>query len=135
MGSRNGTHGIWRHKNINKQIILTALSEAHKINFMKKSIFIAIVLLLSLAVSAQDKKKIVEITFKTSITCDNCVNTIMSSLPLEKGIKDVKCDLGTREVKVSFRNDKTDKDKIKRSLEKLGYLAEEVKKNDKRKKE
>lgn len=59
----------------------------------------------------------------------------MSSLPLEKGVKDVKCDLKTKEVKVSFRNDKTDKEKIKRSLEKLGYLAEEVKEKDKIKKE
>ncbi len=102
---------------------------------MKKSIFIAIVLLVSLGVSAQDKKKIVDITFKTSITCDNCVNTIMGSLPLEKGIKDVKCNLETKEVKVSFRNDKTDKEKIKRSLEKLGYVAEEVKEKEKTKKE
>jgi copper chaperone CopZ len=102
---------------------------------MKKSIFIAISLLISLAVSAQDKKKIEDITFKTSITCDNCVNTIMSSLPLEKGIKDVKCDLETKEVKVSFRNDKTDKEKIKRSLEKLGYVAEELKEKDKAKKD
>ncbi len=87
-----------------------------------------------MGISAQDKKKIVDITFKTSITCDNCVNTIMSSLPLEKGIKDVKCNLETKEVRVSFRNDKTDKENIKRSLEKLGYVAEEVKEKDKAKK-
>jgi copper chaperone CopZ len=101
---------------------------------MKKSIFITIAILLSLGASAQDKKKIVDVSFKTSITCDNCVNTIMSSLPLEKGIKDVKCDLETKEVRVSFRNDRTDKEKIKRSLEKLGYVAEEVKEKDKAKK-
>lgn len=87
-----------------------------------------------MGISAQDKKKIVDITYKTSITCDNCVNTIMSSLPLEKGIKDVKCNLETKEVRVSFRNDKTDKENIKRSLEKLGYVAEEVKEKDKAKK-
>ena len=73
---------------------------------MKKAIFFTIALLLSIGISAQDNKKIVDITFKTSITCDNCVNTIMSSLPLEKGIKNVKCDLETQEVKVSFRKDK-----------------------------
>ena len=101
---------------------------------MKRLIFITIALLVSMGISAQDKKKIVDITYKTSITCDNCVNTIMSSLPLEKGIKDVKCNLETKEVRVSFRNDKTDKENIKRSLEKLGYVAEEVKEKDKAKK-
>ena len=83
--------------------------------------------LLTLALSAQEKKKLVEVTFETSITCDNCVNTIMSSLPLEKGIKNVTCNIEKKEVKVSFRQDKTDKEKIRRSLEKLGYVAKEKK--------
>ena len=102
---------------------------------MKKAILISMALLMSLVVIAQEKKhKTVDITFETSITCDNCVNTIMSSLPLEKGVKDVKCSLETKEVKVSYRSDKTDKETIKRALEKLGYVAKEVEKKDKEKK-
>lgn len=94
---------------------------------MKKLLLISITVFITMTLSAQDKKKLAEVTFETSITCDNCVNTIMGSLPLEKGIKDVKCNLDTREVKVTFRNDKTDTEKVKRSIEKLGFSAKEKK--------
>lgn len=94
---------------------------------MKKAILLSMALMMSLVVTAQGKKKLVDITFKTSITCDHCVTTIMSSLPLEKGVKGVKCNLDTKEVKVTINTDKTDSEKIKRSLEKLGYVAKEVK--------
>ena len=81
----------------------------------------------SLTLSAQDKKKVETVTYETSIDCDHCVNTIMDSLPLEKGIKNVKCDLETKEVIVTFKTGKTDKKTIKRSIEKLGYTATEKK--------
>jgi copper chaperone CopZ len=92
---------------------------------MKKIILISMAMVLSLTISAQNKKKTEDVTYKTSINCDKCVTTIMTSLPLEKGIKDVKCDLETKEVKVTFRQDKTDKEKVKRLLEKLGFTAVE----------
>lgn len=88
-----------------------------------------------LAQEKQENKKTEKVTFKTSIDCDACVNTIMESVPLEKGIKNVKCDLETKEVMVEFRIGRTDKEKVKRMIEKLGYTAEEVKqKDDKEKK-
>lgn len=88
-----------------------------------------------LAQEKQENKNTEKVTFKTSIDCDACVNTIMESVPLEKGIKNVKCDLETKEVMVEFRIGRTDKEKVKRMIEKLGYTAEEVKqKDDKEKK-
>jgi len=75
----------------------------------------------------QETKKIDKVTFKTSIDCQDCVNTIMSSVPLEKGVKNVVCDLETKKVMVEFKTKKTDKKKVKRMIEKLGYTAEEVK--------
>lgn len=103
---------------------------------MKKIKLLTSILLLgliSLTVSAQDKKKTEDIIFKTSITCDNCVNTIMSALPLEKGIKNVKCDLETKEVKVTYRNDKTDEETVKRTIEKLGFTAVKSDKKEEKK--
>ena len=94
---------------------------------MKKIIrFTAIALLaaLPLMASSQDKSKETEtVKYKTSIDCDDCVKTIMSNLPQEKGIKDVKCDLKTKEVTVTYQKDKNNPELIKRSLEKLGYSA------------
>ncbi|MEZ4996559.1 MAG: heavy metal-associated domain-containing protein [Bacteroidales bacterium] len=35
--------------------------------------------------------------------CESCVNTIMKNIPFEKGVKDVKCDLTTKEVTVQYQ--------------------------------
>lgn len=77
--------------------------------------------------SAQDKNKTTEtVKYKTSIDCNNCVDKIMTNLPQEKGIKDVKCDLATKEVTVTFQKDKNNPAEIKKSIEKLGYSAKQV---------
>jgi len=76
---------------------------------------------------AQDKAKTTEtVKYKTSIDCNNCVNTIMTNLPQEKGIKDVKCDLATKEVAVTYQKEKNNPEQIKKSIEKLGFTAKEV---------
>ena len=93
---------------------------------MKKAIITIVTLMFALSTSAQKKKELHVISYKTSITCEHCIETIMGSLPLEKGVKDVKCDLETKEVKVTIRVDKTDTEKIKRALEKLGYTAKKI---------
>jgi len=84
----------------------------------------------AIAQEKQENKKTEIVTFKTSIDCDACVNTIMESVPLEKGIKDVKCNLETKEVRVEFKVGRTDKEKVRRMIEKLGYTAEEIKKKE-----
>ncbi len=77
--------------------------------------------------SAQDKNKTTEtVKFKTSIECNNCVNKVMTNLPQEKGIKDVKCDLTTKEITVTYQKDKNNPDDIKKAIEKLGYTAKVV---------
>jgi copper chaperone CopZ len=68
-------------------------------------------------------KNLETVKFTASITCENCVNTIMSSLPKEKGVKDVKTDLETKTVTVIFQKDKNSGEQIKRSIEKLGFTA------------
>jgi len=77
--------------------------------------------------SAQDKDKTTEtVKYKTSIECNNCVNKVMTNLPQEKGIKDVKCDLTTKEVAVTYQKDKNNPDQIKKAIEKLGFTAKVV---------
>mgnify|MGYP001767291769 FL=1 len=97
----------------------------------------ALVLLIfsSVTLSAQEKgkKELQTVRFETSIDCENCVNTIMKNIPYIKGVKDVKCDLATKEVTVKYQDGKTTPEVLKRSLEKLGYTAKEV--NEKKKEE
>ncbi|MBN2632211.1 MAG: heavy-metal-associated domain-containing protein [Bacteroidales bacterium] len=89
-----------------------------------------IVLLLAsvpFILNAQEKgKKTETVKFSTSIDCDNCVNKIMTNLPQDKGIKDVRCDLGSKEVTVTYDTKKNNPATIKRSIEKLGFTAKQV---------
>ena len=50
----------------------------------------------------------------------------LKNVPYEKGVKDVKCDLTTKEVTVQYQKDKNNNESLKRSIEKLGYTAKEV---------
>jgi copper chaperone CopZ len=98
---------------------------------MKTNLLITAALLFlfsSLTLSAQvkNKKNLSTVRFETSIDCENCVNTIMKNIPFEKGVKDVKCDLETKEVTVQYQKDKTSPETLKRSIEKLGFTAKEV---------
>jgi copper chaperone CopZ len=96
----------------------------------RNSLFTALLLLFfsSVALTAQEKtkKELQTVRFETSIDCQNCVNTIMKNLPFIKGVKDVKCDLTTKEVTVQYQDGKTTPEVLKRSIEKLGYTAKEV---------
>ncbi len=98
---------------------------------MKRNHLITALILLifsSVTLSAQEKgkKELQTVRFETSIDCENCVNTIMKNIPYIKGVKDVKCDLATKEVTVKYQDGKTTPEVLKRSLEKLGYTAKEV---------
>lgn len=73
---------------------------------------------------AKKAKKVKTVTYVCSIDCDHCKKTILKNIPYEKGVKNVEVDLATKEVKVSFRVDKTNDKKIENAIEKLGYTAE-----------
>jgi periplasmic mercuric ion binding protein len=94
---------------------------------IQKLLITVILAAFPLMLTAQDKDKNTEtVKFTTSISCANCVNKIMTNLPQEKGIKDVKCDLATKQVAVTYQKDKNNPAEIKKAIEKLGYTAKEV---------
>jgi copper chaperone CopZ len=93
----------------------------------KKLLITILFAAIPLLISAQEKAKTTEtVKFKTSIECNNCVNKVMTNLPQEKGIKDVKCDLKTQEVIVTYQKDKNNPAEIKKAIEKLGFTAKQV---------
>ena len=94
---------------------------------MQKLIIMMLLIVLPVLLIAQDEKKTTEtVKFTTSITCNNCVNKIMTNLPQEKGIKDVKCNVATKEVVVTYQKDKNNPEQIIKSIEKLGFTAKEI---------
>ena len=98
---------------------------------MKTTIKLTLAILLIIApvtLAAQEKnRETATVKFNTSIDCQSCVNTIMKNIPFEKGVKDVKCDLSTKQVTIEYQPSKTSSDTLKRSIEKLGYTAKEAK--------
>jgi copper chaperone CopZ len=94
---------------------------------LKKLVITILFATIPVFITAQEKAKTMEtVKFKTSIECNNCVNKVMTNLPQEKGIKDVKCDLASKEVTVSYQKDKNNTADIKKAIEKLGFTAKVV---------
>lgn len=100
-----------------------------------KAIKFIITAMLSLTmvggVQAQDKKKDAEVTFSVNMNCEHCKKKIMSNIPHEKGVTDMKADLPKNEVWIKYNPGKTDKEKLQKAIEKLGYTATEVVPEDK----
>ena len=85
--------------------------------------------------SAQDsKKKSNKVTtkfFVETIHCENCVKNIEKNIAFEKGVMDIKCDLKTKIVEVTFRSDKTSNEKLLAAFEKIKKPAKILKDGEK----
>ena len=94
-------------------------------------ILAAFVFLLATGIiSAQDKKgnyKTAKVVFSVNMHCENCEQKVRKNIPYEKGVKDLTTNLEKQLVTIKYQPDKTDKSKLKKSIEKLGYTCEEVK--------
>ncbi len=112
------------------RIDITRKSSIMKINVLITATILFLFSSVTLSAQEKNKKELSSVRFETSIDCENCVNNIMKNIPFEKGVKDVKCDLTTKEVTVQYQKDKTSAETLRRSIEKLGYTAKEIKKKE-----
>ena len=88
-----------------------------------KKIIMALFCVLSINVMAQ--KQTVEI--KTTAQCDMCKSRIEKELQFTKGVTAVNLDVESQMLSVTFKTKKTDSDKIRTVVSKLGYDADEIK--------
>ncbi|RRB02723.1 heavy-metal-associated domain-containing protein [Larkinella rosea] len=95
---------------------------------MKKHLFgLITILFLALGLPAKagdDNEK--EVKIKTSAICEMCKERIERNLAFEKGIKESNLDLKDKVVTVRYNPKKTDVNKIKATISKTGYDADEV---------
>jgi len=97
---------------------------------MKKVVtFFAVLIVVLTATVAQAKPD--SATIKTTIQCSMCEKRILKNIPFEKGVKDVKVDVEKQTVWVEYDAAKTDLSKIKEAIAKLGYNADDVKRDEK----
>jgi Cu+-exporting ATPase len=93
---------------------------------MKKILLIMLCMAVALPMAfAQNVKKnpTETVTFSVNMDCDNCVKKVEKNIAFEKGVTDLKCDLPTKTVKVTYRTDRTDEKKLVAAFKKIGYVA------------
>lgn len=82
----------------------------------------------TVTISDQKPKKAetATVTFKTTMTCKNCVKKITENMSFEKGVVDLKVTLDNKEVTIKYNPSKTDEETLAKAIRKLGYEAEKV---------
>lgn len=88
---------------------------------------IALTVMFSGNLMAQEKSKKTEtIEIQSSVVCGQCEDRVIKNMAFEKGVKDVKVDLKTKIITITYKPGKTDKETLKKAITKIGYDADEL---------
>jgi periplasmic mercuric ion binding protein len=90
-----------------------------------KKLFAALLLVFSFGV-AMAQKDTQTIKIKTSAVCDMCKAKIERDLAFEKGVVSSDLDIDSQILTVNFKPGKTNPEKIKKAISKVGYDADEI---------
>ena len=89
-------------------------------------------LLLTLMIAAistnscgQKSKKFQEVKIKTSAVCSMCKDRIEKAMAYEKGVKSAGLDIDTKILTVVYNSKKTNPDKLRDAVTRIGYDADE----------
>jgi periplasmic mercuric ion binding protein len=66
------------------------------------------------------------VVIKTSVVCDMCKDRIERQLVFEKGVKEVTVNIEKKTVTVVYKTTKTNLQKIRNAIAKMGYRADNV---------
>lgn len=88
------------------------------------SIIFACCLLMTPAVAQKKGQK--KTVFHVEMDCQSCVNNIEKNIPWEKGVTDLKCDIKTQTVEITYKVGKTDDSKLIEAFKKIGKEAQVV---------
>ena len=95
---------------------------------MKKIIMICLMAVIGFGVSnAMAQKKQVELkttVFQTDEDCENCAKKVDNSIPYQKGVKEVKVDVSTQTVTVTYDVAKTNDEALLKAFKKVKVNAE-----------
>lgn len=75
----------------------------------------------------KEVKKIETVVFKVEMDCMGCAGKIEKNIPFEKGVKELNVDFKSKKVSITYKTDKTNKENLKKALEKLKFKVEELK--------
>ena len=93
---------------------------------MKRVIILFALAFIANGVSAQELKKVEEVSIQTSAVCGDCKNRIEGALNYVKGVKFAELDNETKIVTVRYKTKKVNVETIKAEIAAAGYDADEV---------
>lgn len=77
--------------------------------------------------NSKEEKKVDTVIFKVEMDCMGCVGKIEKNIPYEKGVKALKVDFKKQQVSITYKTKSTNKENLKKALEKMKFNVEEVK--------
>lgn len=98
-----------------------------KIINIKLTSFLGLAILFMGLSSFELAKDAKELTVKSSVVCEMCKDKIEGELAYTKGVKVVKVDVDKNEIYVKYNEDKISELDIKKAINKLGYVADDMK--------
>lgn len=97
---------------------------------MKNLFRISALLLLLVAVRSYaqdaDHSKFASLDIRSNAVCDMCETTIETEMLYVKGVQAVKVDLDSNIIHVDYKPNKTNPDKLRQAVAKLGYMADDI---------
>ncbi|RFS13875.1 heavy-metal-associated domain-containing protein [Emticicia sp. C21] len=93
---------------------------------MKNILFILFFATIFSGFTKEDPPKTAEVKLKTSAICGMCKKRIERDLGVTKGIVGSNLNLDDKVVTVTYNPKKTNPEKIKNAISKIGYDADEV---------
>lgn len=95
---------------------------------MKKIIMFCLMAVIGFGASdAMAQKKQVDLkttVFQTDVDCENCAKKVDNSIPYQKGVKEVKVDVSTQTVTVTYDKAKTNDEALLKAFKKVKVNAE-----------
>lgn len=93
---------------------------------MKTLTTLFLALSLGTASAQEPTSDLAQLDIRTSSVCDMCEKTIEEGLIYEKGVKKADLDLSTNVIHVTYDPKRTDPDKLRTAVMKLGYYADDL---------
>ena len=90
-----------------------------------------VVVILLIAIGAAAEAQVEKVEIKTSAVCEMCKEIIERDLAFEKGVKSAELDVDTKILTVEYNAKKTTADKIRTRITKVGYHADDKKRDPK----
>jgi periplasmic mercuric ion binding protein len=87
---------------------------------------ISVFLLLFTTPSWAQGRNLAEVEIATSAQCSMCKESIEKALTFERGVRHAILDMETKSVTVRYTSRRTDPDKLRKAINKLGYDADEM---------